>query len=206
MAGSFTTRCALNHISAHWWLTVSRTSFSKAMGSSWNTTRRLSPLHVSHKLWQWPSERFVSLEHPWTKPRLRLEIYASLSSCRVVRVASCWQAAGYAWTPADGPGWRYCLHDQGLVCRQHGWDQVWWENGVQLNEWNTSKWNPENNWGNERMCLFCVCVWNSISDIKMDVAVPQSTGNERAVEVEECACPQGYRGPSCQVHMQISEE
>ncbi|XP_054464444.1 basement membrane-specific heparan sulfate proteoglycan core protein isoform X3 [Anoplopoma fimbria] len=39
---------------------------------------------------------------------------------------------------------------------------------------------------------------SSISDIKMDVAAPQSTGNERALEVEECACPQGYRGPSCQ--------
>uniref|UniRef100_A0A8C2WMG3 Heparan sulfate proteoglycan 2 n=1 Tax=Cyclopterus lumpus TaxID=8103 RepID=A0A8C2WMG3_CYCLU len=39
---------------------------------------------------------------------------------------------------------------------------------------------------------------SSISDIKMDVAVPHSTGNDRALEVEECACPQGYRGPSCQ--------
>lgn len=39
----------------------------------------------------------------------------------------------------------------------------------------------------------------SISDIKMDIAVPHSTGNDRALEVEECACPQGYRGPSCQV-------
>nr|XP_057906676.1 basement membrane-specific heparan sulfate proteoglycan core protein isoform X5 [Doryrhamphus excisus] len=39
---------------------------------------------------------------------------------------------------------------------------------------------------------------SSISDIKMDIAVPRSTGNERALEVEECACPQGYRGPSCQ--------
>uniref|UniRef100_A0A8D3BG34 Heparan sulfate proteoglycan 2 n=1 Tax=Scophthalmus maximus TaxID=52904 RepID=A0A8D3BG34_SCOMX len=39
---------------------------------------------------------------------------------------------------------------------------------------------------------------SSISDIRMDVAVPHSTGNERALEVEECACPQGYRGPSCQ--------
>uniref|UniRef100_A0A3Q2Z5D6 Heparan sulfate proteoglycan 2 n=1 Tax=Hippocampus comes TaxID=109280 RepID=A0A3Q2Z5D6_HIPCM len=38
----------------------------------------------------------------------------------------------------------------------------------------------------------------SISDIKMDIAVPHSTGNQRALEVEECACPQGYRGPSCQ--------
>lgn len=39
----------------------------------------------------------------------------------------------------------------------------------------------------------------SISDVKMDVAVPQPTGSQRAVEVEQCACPQGYRGPSCQV-------
>ncbi|XP_023271432.1 basement membrane-specific heparan sulfate proteoglycan core protein [Seriola lalandi dorsalis] len=39
---------------------------------------------------------------------------------------------------------------------------------------------------------------SSISDIKMDIAVPHSTGNERALEVEECSCPQGYRGPSCQ--------
>ncbi|KAF3861175.1 hypothetical protein F7725_001430 [Dissostichus mawsoni] len=39
---------------------------------------------------------------------------------------------------------------------------------------------------------------SSISDIKMDVAVPHSTGNERALEVEECSCPQGYTGPSCQ--------
>ncbi|XP_017274656.1 basement membrane-specific heparan sulfate proteoglycan core protein isoform X4 [Kryptolebias marmoratus] len=41
-------------------------------------------------------------------------------------------------------------------------------------------------------------VETSISDIKMDIAVPHSTGNEQALEVEECACPQGYRGPSCQ--------
>ncbi|KAK5864268.1 hypothetical protein PBY51_001222 [Eleginops maclovinus] len=39
---------------------------------------------------------------------------------------------------------------------------------------------------------------SSISDIKMDVAVPHSTGKERALEVEECSCPQGYTGPSCQ--------
>ncbi|XP_035997428.1 basement membrane-specific heparan sulfate proteoglycan core protein isoform X6 [Fundulus heteroclitus] len=38
----------------------------------------------------------------------------------------------------------------------------------------------------------------SISDIKMDIAVPQLTGKERALEVEECACPLGYRGASCQ--------
>ncbi|XP_053136681.1 basement membrane-specific heparan sulfate proteoglycan core protein isoform X4 [Hemicordylus capensis] len=37
-----------------------------------------------------------------------------------------------------------------------------------------------------------------VSDIHMDVAVPHSTGLDPAVEVEECACPTGYRGPSCQ--------
>ncbi|KAK7132382.1 hypothetical protein R3I93_018809 [Phoxinus phoxinus] len=39
---------------------------------------------------------------------------------------------------------------------------------------------------------------SSISNIQLDIAVPHSTGNERALEVEECACPQGYAGPSCQ--------
>uniref|UniRef100_A0A672H4F7 Heparan sulfate proteoglycan 2 n=1 Tax=Salarias fasciatus TaxID=181472 RepID=A0A672H4F7_SALFA len=39
---------------------------------------------------------------------------------------------------------------------------------------------------------------SSISDIKMDIAVFYSTGNERALEMEVCACPQGYRGSSCQ--------
>ncbi|XP_026867788.2 LOW QUALITY PROTEIN: basement membrane-specific heparan sulfate proteoglycan core protein [Electrophorus electricus] len=39
---------------------------------------------------------------------------------------------------------------------------------------------------------------SSISDIQMDIAMPHSTGSERALEVEECACPPGYRGPSCQ--------
>ncbi|XP_076839971.1 basement membrane-specific heparan sulfate proteoglycan core protein isoform X4 [Brachyhypopomus gauderio] len=39
---------------------------------------------------------------------------------------------------------------------------------------------------------------SSISDIQMDVAVPHATGSQRALEVEECACPAGYRGPSCQ--------
>ncbi|KAI4896717.1 hypothetical protein NFI96_032885, partial [Prochilodus magdalenae] len=39
---------------------------------------------------------------------------------------------------------------------------------------------------------------SSIADIQMDIAVPHSTGSDRALEVEECACPLGYRGPSCQ--------
>ncbi|KAJ8258762.1 hypothetical protein COCON_G00177740 [Conger conger] len=38
----------------------------------------------------------------------------------------------------------------------------------------------------------------SISDIQMDIAVPHSTGRGQAMEVEECACPRGYKGPSCQ--------
>ncbi|XP_032087651.1 basement membrane-specific heparan sulfate proteoglycan core protein isoform X2 [Thamnophis elegans] len=37
-----------------------------------------------------------------------------------------------------------------------------------------------------------------ISDIHMDVAVPHSTGLSPAPEVEDCTCPPGYRGPSCQ--------
>ncbi|XP_077167850.1 basement membrane-specific heparan sulfate proteoglycan core protein isoform X5 [Paroedura picta] len=37
-----------------------------------------------------------------------------------------------------------------------------------------------------------------ISGIYLDVAVPHSTGLDTAVEVEECTCPPGYRGPSCQ--------
>ncbi|XP_078281510.1 basement membrane-specific heparan sulfate proteoglycan core protein [Rhinoraja longicauda] len=37
-----------------------------------------------------------------------------------------------------------------------------------------------------------------ISQIRMDVAVPHSTGQEIAVEVEECVCPEGYKGTSCQ--------
>ncbi|XP_039223672.1 basement membrane-specific heparan sulfate proteoglycan core protein isoform X11 [Crotalus tigris] len=37
-----------------------------------------------------------------------------------------------------------------------------------------------------------------ISDIHMDVAVPHATGLNPAPEVEDCTCPPGYRGPSCQ--------
>ncbi|XP_063001421.1 basement membrane-specific heparan sulfate proteoglycan core protein [Elgaria multicarinata webbii] len=37
-----------------------------------------------------------------------------------------------------------------------------------------------------------------ISGIHMDVAVPHPTGLDPALEVEDCTCPQGYRGPSCQ--------
>ncbi|XP_018081999.1 basement membrane-specific heparan sulfate proteoglycan core protein isoform X11 [Xenopus laevis] len=37
-----------------------------------------------------------------------------------------------------------------------------------------------------------------ISNIHMDVAVPFPTDRQRAVEVEQCVCPPGYNGPSCQ--------
>ncbi|XP_072465307.1 basement membrane-specific heparan sulfate proteoglycan core protein isoform X4 [Notamacropus eugenii] len=37
-----------------------------------------------------------------------------------------------------------------------------------------------------------------LSKLHMDVAVPQVTGLEQAVEVEQCVCPPGYQGPSCQ--------
>ncbi|XP_046324592.1 basement membrane-specific heparan sulfate proteoglycan core protein isoform X2 [Marmota monax] len=37
-----------------------------------------------------------------------------------------------------------------------------------------------------------------ISGISMDVAVPEDTGQDPALEVEHCTCPPGYRGPSCQ--------
>lgn len=40
-----------------------------------------------------------------------------------------------------------------------------------------------------------------ITDIRMDVAVPEAGGSRAALEVEQCACPQGYRGPSCQVRL-----
>uniref|UniRef100_A0A8C5LBZ8 Basement membrane-specific heparan sulfate proteoglycan core protein n=1 Tax=Jaculus jaculus TaxID=51337 RepID=A0A8C5LBZ8_JACJA len=38
-----------------------------------------------------------------------------------------------------------------------------------------------------------------VSGISMDVAVPENTGQDLALEVEQCTCPPGYRGPSCQV-------
>ncbi|XP_075696695.1 basement membrane-specific heparan sulfate proteoglycan core protein [Rhinoderma darwinii] len=37
-----------------------------------------------------------------------------------------------------------------------------------------------------------------ISNIHMDIAVPHPNGQQQAVEVEQCACPVGYTGPSCQ--------
>lgn len=40
---------------------------------------------------------------------------------------------------------------------------------------------------------------SSISGISMEIALPHYTGMGRALEVEECRCPSGYQGLSCQV-------
>lgn len=38
-----------------------------------------------------------------------------------------------------------------------------------------------------------------ISDVSLDTAVPQETGQRSVDEVEVCRCPEGYRGTSCEV-------
>lgn len=40
---------------------------------------------------------------------------------------------------------------------------------------------------------------SSISDVSMEVAVPGYSGLGPALEVEQCRCPPGYQGLSCQV-------
>lgn len=47
---------------------------------------------------------------------------------------------------------------------------------------------------------------SSISGVSMETAVPQYTGRERALEVEQCRCPPGYQGLSCQVEPVLSED
>lgn len=39
----------------------------------------------------------------------------------------------------------------------------------------------------------------SLRNLEMEIAVPQMTGNRQAPEVENCRCPEGYAGLSCQV-------
>ncbi|XP_076325413.1 terribly reduced optic lobes isoform X10 [Tachypleus tridentatus] len=39
---------------------------------------------------------------------------------------------------------------------------------------------------------------SSIKDVEMDTAVPESTGQQLAAEVEQCVCPPGYIGLSCE--------
>lgn len=41
---------------------------------------------------------------------------------------------------------------------------------------------------------------SSISDISMEISVPNYSGLAQAVEVEQCRCPPAYNGLSCQVH------
>lgn len=41
---------------------------------------------------------------------------------------------------------------------------------------------------------------SSISDVELDVAVPQNTGQGVIDGLEQCRCPVGYRGTSCEVN------
>lgn len=40
-----------------------------------------------------------------------------------------------------------------------------------------------------------------ISDVSLDTAIETRTGGERSTGVEECRCPAGYRGTSCEVRV-----
>ena len=40
---------------------------------------------------------------------------------------------------------------------------------------------------------------SSISEVSMEVAVPNYSSLAQALEVEQCRCPSGYQGLSCQV-------
>lgn len=39
----------------------------------------------------------------------------------------------------------------------------------------------------------------TIRDVRMDIAVPSNPNQNRAPMVENCVCPEGYTGLSCQV-------
>ena len=39
-----------------------------------------------------------------------------------------------------------------------------------------------------------------LSDVALDTAVPQRTGQALAIDVEQCRCPIGYKGYSCEVN------
>lgn len=43
----------------------------------------------------------------------------------------------------------------------------------------------------------------SIAGVSLETAVPAHTSLPRALEVEECRCPPGYQGLSCQVSCQV---
>lgn len=42
---------------------------------------------------------------------------------------------------------------------------------------------------------------NRISGISMDIAEDRDTDSERAYTVEQCSCPRGYKGLSCEVRV-----
>lgn len=44
-----------------------------------------------------------------------------------------------------------------------------------------------------------------ISDLTLDTAVVQHTGQGKAVNVESCICPAGYRGTSCEVSVKSDQ-
>ena len=39
----------------------------------------------------------------------------------------------------------------------------------------------------------------SLQSVTIDIAIPQQTAQGRAVDVEQCRCPVGYMGLSCEV-------
>lgn len=45
---------------------------------------------------------------------------------------------------------------------------------------------------------------SSISEVSMEVAVPNYSGLAQALEVEQCRCPPAYQGLSCQVRGALS--
>lgn len=45
----------------------------------------------------------------------------------------------------------------------------------------------------------------SIAGVSMETAVPTYSSLPRALEVEECRCPPGYRGLSCQVRWPLAD-
>jgi len=41
--------------------------------------------------------------------------------------------------------------------------------------------------------------YTSLSNVALDTAVPYNTGLEQPRDVEQCACPEGHKGTSCEV-------
>ena len=50
-----------------------------------------------------------------------------------------------------------------------------------------------------KILRYCIFSDYRIGNIRMGVAVPQDAGIGRAVLVEQCSCPTGYSGTSCEV-------